>query len=86
IFLISALNHHISILSILVPDAYLEYITDGPSIPPSDAFNPTNKNRYKLKARRSRWYDLLVPGERAEVMRGIWGACSWGMRDLGTDT
>ncbi|KAL8626904.1 hypothetical protein Q9189_007402 [Teloschistes chrysophthalmus] len=93
IFLISALNHHISILSILVPDAYLDYITKGsptPHSPPSPsassgAHSPGFEKWWKLEVRRSKWYDLLVPGERAEAMRGVWGACCWGMRGLETD-
>ncbi|KAL9589966.1 MAG: hypothetical protein Q9179_007978 [Wetmoreana sp. 5 TL-2023] len=92
IFLISALNHHISILNIPIPDQYLEYITNGSAADPAKGssvkdfapdFNPASQEWWLLQVKRSKWYDLLIPEERAEAMRGVWGACGWCMRDTG---
>lgn len=33
---------------------------------------------------RSRWFDLLVPADRVEAMRGIWGVMAYMMRDTTT--
>ena len=35
---------------------------------------------YRLKLKRSRWYDLFSPDERLELMRGIWAVFGYLMR------
>ncbi|KAI9878290.1 MAG: hypothetical protein M1830_001347 [Pleopsidium flavum] len=84
IFMISSLNHHISILHMLVHPDYLQYLTTGsiissPSgtLPPSDI---TPRTQYILEMRRSRWYDLFEAEDRVEAMIGVWGVMAWLMR------
>lgn len=83
IFLISSLNHHISLLSILIDDRYLDFITHGSAIPPG--FDPSRQEWWILEVKRSRWYDLFKAEDRAEAMRGIWGAVGWMMRKEKSD-
>lgn len=76
VFLVSALNHHVSILRFQVHQAYIDYLTTGmfpnPS-PQDDAW--CNPNLY-----RTRWYDLFDMKQRAEAMRGVWGVLAFLMR------
>ncbi|KAF1833194.1 hypothetical protein BDW02DRAFT_570285 [Decorospora gaudefroyi] len=76
VFMISSLNHHISLLNLRVHPAYLEYITEGelPGESPSDA------DWCSPKLRRTRWFDLFNIDDRTEAMRGIWGIMSYLMR------
>lgn len=72
VFLVSALNHHISILKLTVHKAYLEYLQSG-SLPPasvgSEWCNPV--------VVRSQWYDLFVVEDRLEAMRALWGVMGY---------
>lgn len=82
IYMISSLNHHISILHMLVSPAYLHYLSTG-TTPATTVPAPQNANSCPpstLELRRSRWYDLLDAGDRAEAMRGVWGVMAWLMR------
>ncbi|KAL8930798.1 MAG: hypothetical protein Q9208_000339 [Pyrenodesmia sp. 3 TL-2023] len=78
IFLLSSLNHHISLLSLHVDDRYLDFITHGSATHPG--FDPSRQEWWILEVKRSRWYDLFKAEDRAEAMRGIWGAMGWMMR------
>ncbi|KAL8908386.1 MAG: hypothetical protein Q9207_000805 [Kuettlingeria erythrocarpa] len=77
IFLLSSLNHHLSLVSIRVDDRYLDFITHGSGTP---GFDPSRQDWWVLEVKRSRWYDLFKAEDRAETMRGIWGAVGWMMR------
>ena len=35
---------------------------------------------YGVRMSRTKWYNLLVPAERVEAMRVLWGIVGWGMR------
>ena len=70
IYLISAMNHHVAVVRIRVPDRYLRSLTLG-----SDAILDEN-----LSVQRSPWFDLLTTYGRLHAMRGIWGALAWLMR------
>lgn len=76
VFVVSSLNHHISLLKLHVHSAYLRYITDGefPEIQPSDP------DWCSPKLQRTRWFDLFNVDDRSEAMRGIWGVMSYLMR------
>lgn len=83
IYLISAINHHLSIMRVRVPDKYMDMITNGRptgSRQGVDAFIPAKESWFKLEVGRSVWYDLLVAGDRAEAMRGVWGMMAFMMR------
>ncbi|KAL8947480.1 MAG: hypothetical protein Q9222_006245 [Ikaeria aurantiellina] len=87
IFLVSALNHHVSILHVHVPDAYLDFITHGngngmgsgkgKGNNQAQQLDPSKEEWWILEVKRSKWYDLLVPEDRAEAMRGVWGVMAW---------
>ncbi|KAF2803021.1 uncharacterized protein BDZ99DRAFT_428027 [Mytilinidion resinicola] len=76
IYMVSSLNHHISILKLRVHFLYVQFLTDGglPKDLPKDASwaSPT--------LQRTRWYDFFVIEDRAEAMRGLWGIMAYLMR------
>ncbi|KAF2115296.1 hypothetical protein BDV96DRAFT_612646 [Lophiotrema nucula] len=76
VFMVSSLNHHISILKLRVHRSYIRYLTEGtlPDETPSDArwFSPV--------LTRTRWYDLFSIDDRTEAMRGMWGVIGYLMR------
>lgn len=82
IFLISALNHHVSIVRARVPESLLEILDGGDE----------GKGWERLAMWRSKWFDLFLISERVEAMELIWGMMAWLMRsqppvtDQETDT
>lgn len=78
IFLVSSLNHHISLVRLRIHSAYIEHLTSGtlPSPPPTDPqwCSPV--------LQRTRWYDLFRVEDRTEIMRGIWGLLEYLMREV----
>jgi hypothetical protein len=66
---VSSLNHHVSLLRLRVHDAYMDFLETGkmpaPESVPADWSAPV--------LHRTRWYDLIDPRDRAEVLRGLWG-------------
>ncbi|KAH7081962.1 hypothetical protein BKA63DRAFT_562492 [Paraphoma chrysanthemicola] len=76
VFMISSLNHHVSVLCLHVHPLYLQYLTDG-SLP---EITPTEADWCSPKLRRTRWFDLFNIDDRTEAMRGIWGIMSYLMR------
>ncbi|UPX09674.1 uncharacterized protein EKO05_0000358 [Ascochyta rabiei] len=79
VFLVSSLNHHISLLKLHVHPAYLEYITYG-KYPDSQ---PSDPNWCSPKLQRTRWFDLFSVEDRTEAMRGLWGIMSYLLRAKG---
>jgi len=68
IFLVSALNHHISVLRARVPDGLLDVLGGG-------------EGKWDgVKVWRSRWYDLFLVEDRVNGMELIWGMMAWLMR------
>lgn len=89
VFIVSALNHHISILRLTVHDAYLEYLLTG-TIPPSSSQDTPpaglkegekgegEKGHWSIPTlRRSEWFDLLDPKRRCEAFRALWGVMAY---------
>ncbi|CAO2654376.1 Nn.00g111090.m01.CDS01 [Neocucurbitaria sp. VM-36] len=76
VFMVSSLNHHISLLKLRVHPLYLQYLTEGklPDEVPSDL------DWCSPKLMRTRWFDLFNVEDRTEAMRGIWGVMSYLMR------
>ncbi|KAF2739460.1 hypothetical protein EJ04DRAFT_326482 [Polyplosphaeria fusca] len=76
IFMVSSLNHHISVLKLRVHKFYIRFVTDGvlPENAPLDPYwlSPT--------LHRTRWYDLFNVEDRTEAMRGLWGIMAYLMR------
>lgn len=71
VFVVSALNHHVSMLRIRVPGSLLREF--------ESAEVPVN-GREQVQVWRSRWLDLFIADERAEAVRCIWGIMAWIMR------
>ena len=70
IYVISAMNHHVSIVRVRIPDRYLQNLTVG-----TDEILDE-----PLIFQRSLWFDLLTPDGRLQAMRGVWGALGWLLR------
>lgn len=85
IYLISALNHHLSILRVRVPTKYIDFLTNGTLSGNKGETIAAQYPWFELRVQRSRWYDLLKPEDRAQAMRGVWGVIGWMMRDVGGD-
>ncbi|KAF2445377.1 hypothetical protein P171DRAFT_484068 [Karstenula rhodostoma CBS 690.94] len=75
VFLVSSLNHHISILKLRVHPDYLRFLAEGTL--PQD---PADPDWCSPKLQRTRWFDLFDIDDRAEAMRGIWGIVNYLMR------
>lgn len=73
--MISSLYHHIAIVKLTVHPLYLEFMSEGifPTTQPDSSW-------YKPTIQRTKWYDLLIPEDRAEAMRALWGVFSYMMR------
>ncbi|KAL5116996.1 hypothetical protein ACEQ8H_005082 [Pleosporales sp. CAS-2024a] len=76
VFMVSSLNHHISVLRLRVHPLYLDFLTNG--VLPAQA--PPESDWCSPKLQRTRWFDLFNLDDRTEAMRGIWGVMSYLMR------
>lgn len=74
--MISCLYHHVAILKMTIHPSYVDFLVSGkpPQTPPSDP------GWSMPQVERSRWFDLLLPFDRGEAFRGIWGVMSYLMR------
>ncbi|KAJ5485370.1 hypothetical protein N7539_005358 [Penicillium diatomitis] len=70
IYMISAINHHISILHLRVHQRYLDILTNGTSNIPADS--DPDQPWHVLKLQRTRWYDLLNGPDRVEALQSVW--------------
>ncbi|KIW05569.1 uncharacterized protein PV09_03444 [Verruconis gallopava] len=68
IYLVSSLNHHISILRLRVHDDYIHYLLTGDC--PKQVTDPEWSTPVLS---RSRWFDLFTPEDRLEAFRLLWG-------------
>lgn len=80
IFLVSSINHHISILCLRIHKKYIDYLEKTPT--QSEISNAPQQSWYTLEMKRSKWFDLLIADDRVEAMRGIWAVLGWQMRDM----
>lgn len=72
IFLISCLNHHVSIVRARVPDKLINVLEGGAE----------DEGWGKLELWRSKWFDLYQGKERVEAMDIVWGMMAWLMRKV----
>jgi hypothetical protein len=70
IFLVSSLNHHVSIVRARVPASLMEVLEGG----------DCSKGWESMTMWRSKWYDLFLIDERIEAMELVWGMMAWLMR------
>ncbi|KAJ5788158.1 hypothetical protein N7457_003148 [Penicillium paradoxum] len=68
IYMISSINHHISILHLRVHRRYLDILTHGDSTFPATEDQPW----HVLQLERTRWFDLFDAKDRIEALRGVW--------------
>ncbi|PVH88056.1 hypothetical protein DL98DRAFT_509563 [Cadophora sp. DSE1049] len=73
IFLMSALNHHVSIVRARVSEKLLGVLEGG-----------MEDEWERLEIRRTKWYDLYLKDERVEAMGCVWGVMAWLMRKVET--
>ncbi|KAJ5084236.1 hypothetical protein NUU61_008815 [Penicillium alfredii] len=71
IYMISSINHHVSILHLRVHRRYLDILTTGESTYPADS-GASEQAWHVLKLQRTRWYDLLDAKDRIEALKGVW--------------
>ncbi|KAK0113677.1 hypothetical protein ONS95_013925 [Cadophora gregata] len=71
IFLMSALNHHVSIVRARVSEKLLSVLEGG-----------TENEWDRLEIRRTKWYDMYLKGDRVEAMGCVWGVMAWLMRKV----
>ncbi|KAH6677511.1 hypothetical protein B0J14DRAFT_689869 [Halenospora varia] len=72
VFMVSALNHHVSIVRVRVPEKLLSVLSGG----------EVEEGWEKLPMWRSKWYDLFIGNERVEAMELVWGMISYLMRSI----
>jgi hypothetical protein len=71
VFLVSALNHHVSIVRTRVPMGLLEHL---------DGLGEREWGRVEMW--RSRWFDFFLKEDRLEAMDLVWGMMGWLMRKI----
>jgi len=74
--MVSSLFHHVSILRLDVHPDYINFLETG-KLPP---FPDPNERWSTPTISRTRWYDLLLPEDRGELLRALWGVLSYSMR------
>ena len=82
VFLLSSLNHHLSILRLRIHPRFLEYLATPNGTLSGDTARDVSE-WYGLPLQRSKWYDLFDPEDRVQAVRGIWGVMGWMMRANG---
>ena len=75
IFLISCLNHHVSVVRARVPDKLVEVLEGADE----------EAGWGKLEICRTKWFDLYLGTERIEALNVIWGVVNWLMRKEGSE-
>lgn len=79
IFVISSLFHHISILRVRVPKRLMEVLEGSPE---SDE---AKRSWGKVKAFRSKWFDLFAVDQRIEALQLFWSVMNYQMRGDAAD-
>ncbi|TKA43394.1 hypothetical protein B0A54_05876 [Friedmanniomyces endolithicus] len=74
VFMISALNHHISIVKFTVHEAYIDHLVSGAPLFDS-ILGSSDPARPRMQ--RSQWFDLFDEQQRVEAFRGVWGVVAY---------
>jgi len=72
VFLVSSLNHHVSIIRVRVPTTLLDILAGAGE----------EEKWERLVMWRSKWFDLFLKDERIEAMKVVWGMMAWLMREI----
>ncbi|KAK0271090.1 hypothetical protein LTR91_000981 [Friedmanniomyces endolithicus] len=78
VFMISSLNHHISIVKFTVHEAYIDHLVSGAPLFDS-ILGSSDPARPRMQ--RSQWFDLFDEQQRVEAFRGVWGVVAYLTRD-----
>ncbi|CAI7592971.1 hypothetical protein N7533_007648 [Penicillium manginii] len=81
IYMVSSINHHISILHLRVHRRYLEILTFGKSDIPADTADADHP-WHVLKLQRSKWYDLFDANDRVEGLKCVWALFHYQSRKI----
>ncbi|KAJ9396855.1 hypothetical protein DTO282F9_6258 [Paecilomyces variotii] len=79
IYMISSINHHVSIVHLRVHRSYINALTTGKveqPVGPTDSEQPW----HVIHLRRTRWFDLLKATDRVEAFEGLWRIFHYLMR------
>jgi hypothetical protein len=77
VFVVSAMNHHVSVARFRVP-LQLVRVLDGDE----EELRVVDGQRQGLVMWKSRWYDMFLVEDRIEAMCSIWGMMGWLMRKV----
>lgn len=75
VFLLSCLNHHVSIVRVRVPTSLLDELEGQRML-------AEGEEREKCFMWRSRWFDMFLAEDRVEAMTCIWGMMAYMMRKV----
>lgn len=78
VFLLSSLNHHVSIIRVRVPISLLDEL-EGAKMTAEEG------EREKCIMWRSKWFDMFLAADRVEAMTYIWGMMAYMMRKVDGD-
>ncbi|CAL5874838.1 uncharacterized protein PFLUO_LOCUS9140 [Penicillium psychrofluorescens] len=81
IYMVSSINHHISILHLRVHRRYLEILGNGDSSFPPDT-DSSEQPWHVLKLQRTRWFDLLDGNDRVEGLKAVWRLFHYQLRKV----
>ncbi len=87
IFMVSSINHHVSVLRLRVSDEYLAWLADEQSQEKASSSGSSSSMQERdpevntLQIWRTEWYDLFDAEKRVELTNGLWRIMSWLMRD-----
>ena len=71
VYLVSATNHHVSIVKLTVDDNVLDFLERG---------GPIEPEAWGFKLERSPWFDLFKMSDRRQAMDAVWGVLHYMMR------
>ena len=87
IFMVSSINHHISVLRLRVHDRYLLWLAgeegEKKSTTSETDTEPEPEHQQEgriLEMKRTRWFDLFEAEDRRQAMEGLWRVMGWLMR------
>ena len=80
VFMVSSLNHHLSIVKLTVHQAYADSLVSGVQ----SETEPTNSRWCSPKLQRSEWFDLFDMQQRVEAFRAVWAVMAYLTRGTGS--
>lgn len=85
VFLVSAINHHVALLSMRVSSRYLRWLA-GEDDEEEESEHAAKQGQEQgqgqgLQLKRTRWFDLFDEADRVEFVEGLWQVMGWLMRE-----